>query len=206
MVPIITDITVPAGMLGPRPVTYDVRCFALAHEDGITLLDTGFRTDLTLISDALAGLGAGWADVTDVILTHDHVDHVSGLPLVVIQAPTAQVWAGHGDNYAVPVRRLAEADVVRGLRVICTPGHTPGHISLLNEEHGVLFAGDVVGTMQGHLVLAPEQFTGDTAEAMLSVRKLAAVDFTRLVFSHGDELPHPARELAQLIARSDTHP
>lgn len=206
MVPIVTDITLPAGVLGPHPVTYDVRCFVVAHDEGVTLLDTGNVPDLTLISDALAGLGVGWDDVTDVILTHDHVDHVSGLPLVVLRAPSAQVWAGHGDNYAVPVRRLAEGDVIRGLRVICTPGHTPGHISLFDEEHGVLFVGDVAGTMQGHLVLAPEQFTGEAAEAMLSLRKLASVEFTRLVFSHGDELPNPARELAQLIARSDTHP
>lgn len=46
------------------------------------------------------------------------------------------------------VRRLEEGDIVdlgdRRLIVLHTPGHSPGSISLLDQEHGLLFVGDVV--------------------------------------------------------------
>jgi glyoxylase-like metal-dependent hydrolase (beta-lactamase superfamily II) len=35
-----------------------------------------------------------------------------------------------------------ELPVLGGLRVLATPGHTPGHTSLFAPQHGVLFAGD----------------------------------------------------------------
>lgn len=203
LIPVIMDVNLPAGVLGADPVSYDVRCFLLPHADGVTLIDAGYREDPVLIAEALTALGADWADVTDIILTHDHVDHVLGLPAIVARAPGAKVWAGSGDTFSTPVLRLGEGDVVRGVKVVATPGHTPGHLSLFQESDGVLFPGDVVGNMFGHLVMAPEMFTADAAEAARSLRKLAALPFDRMVFSHGEELPDPASAIAELIERSD---
>jgi glyoxylase-like metal-dependent hydrolase (beta-lactamase superfamily II) len=39
-----------------------------------------------------------------------------------------------------------QLDVPGSPRVIATPGHTPGHCSLLLADHGVLFAGDALTT------------------------------------------------------------
>ena len=38
-------------------------------------------------------------------------------------------------------------DVAGGLRVLHTPGHSPGHISLLHEPTGVLITGDAIWNM-----------------------------------------------------------
>jgi glyoxylase-like metal-dependent hydrolase (beta-lactamase superfamily II) len=43
-------------------------------------------------------------------------------------------------------------DVAGGLRVVHTPGHTPGHVSLLHERSGVLVTGDVVVHVARRLV------------------------------------------------------
>ncbi len=203
VVPAIMDLHLPAGVLGPEPVSYDVRAFVLPHADGVVLIDTGFDPDAGAIADALASVGRHWHDVTDIILTHDHVDHVGALAAIVTRAPSAIVWAGHGDTFTTPVRRVGDGDVIRGLRVVTTPGHTPGHLSLFEETHRILFAGDVVGNMDGHIVLAPQQFTADAQQALLSLHRLAALVFDRLIFSHGAELPDPAAALAELIERSD---
>lgn len=197
--PVIMEMHLPAGILGPGPVSYDVRAFLLTHDDGITLIDTGFDEDAGAIADALTAHGATWGDVTDVIITHGHVDHVGGLATVTASAPSATVWAGSGDTFTTPVQRVGDGDVIRGLRVLSTPGHTPGHLSLFQEAHRVLFIGDVVGNMRGHLVLAPEQFTADAQESLLSLRRLAALPFDRLIFSHGDELADPSAALTELL-------
>lgn len=199
-IPVIMDLHLPPGMLGPEAVSYDVRAFLISHADGVTLIDTGFDPDATAIADALTSISAGWSDVSDVIITHGHVDHVGGLTTVTANAPSATVWAGHHDTFPTPVHRVDDGDVIRGLRVITTPGHTRGHISLFQETRRVLFVGDVVGNMAGRVVLAPEQFTADQEEAARSLRKLAALSFDRLIFSHGSELPEPTPDFARLIA------
>lgn len=203
VVPAIMALHLPAGILGPEPASYDTRAFVVPHDDGVVLIDTGFDPDAGAIAQALASVGRNWHDITDIILTHDHVDHVGALATTTTRAPSATVWAGHSDTFTTPVRRVNDGDVIRGLRVVTTPGHTPGHLSLFEETHRILFAGDVVGNMNGHLVLAPQQFTADAQQALLSLHKLATLVFDRLIFSHGAELPDPAAALAELIKRSD---
>lgn len=201
--PVIMELHMPAGILGPGPVSYDVRAFLVPHDDGMTLIDTGFDAGAGAVADVLTAHGASWGDVTDVIITHGHVDHVGGLATVAARAPSATVWAGRGDTFATPVQPVGDGDVIRGLRVVSTPGHTPGHLSLFEEKHRVLFVGDVVGNMHGHIVLAPEQFTDDAQESLLSLRRLSSLRFDRLIFSHGDELLDPAAALAGLIDNID---
>jgi glyoxylase-like metal-dependent hydrolase (beta-lactamase superfamily II) len=88
--------------------------------------------------------------------------------------------------------------MVAGWRAFETPGHTPGHLSLLHEADGVLLAGDVVGSSAGALTRAPRMFTADLAAAEASLRTLAALEVLRLVTSHGDELPDGPERLARL--------
>lgn len=60
-----------------------------------------------------------------------------------------------------------------GLRVVHTPGHTPGHISLFQEDSGVLFAGDALLCRHGRIWGPAGPFTPDMKGAMLSIQKLA---------------------------------
>ena len=75
-----------------------------------------------------------------------------------------------------------------GFIVVHTPGHTPGHISLLHRERRVLIAGDALNNRGGRLQLPPSTFTPDMKNAERSVWKLAkkyGEDFDTIVFGHG---------------------
>ena len=106
----------------------------------------------------LALLGMAPADITHLILTHGHIDHVGSLPLfqcpIILTAaerslPRPVYW---GDVRPIawpdaPYTLItAESDLCHGLRVIPTPGHTPGHLSLLVTLPGgaVILAADAI--------------------------------------------------------------
>lgn len=202
--PVIQQIHLPAGIVGPFELDLDVRCFLVGAPGRLALIDTGPEGSVIAIDRALERVGAQWSDVTDVILTHSHPDHVGGLDQVSAQARGAAVWAGASDipdiPSAAPIRPLVEGDLVGGLRVLQTPGHTKGHISLLHEQEGVLFVGDAVAIVTGAMTRAPSQFTADAAEAELSLRKLSELQPIRMLFSHGPEIPDPVAQLRVLIA------
>src|SRR5262245_56072942 len=141
----------PAGM--PFPVV----AHAITHRDGVFLFDTGFgsgRADLDEelsperrpMPDALAEHGIEMGDVTAVANCHLHCDHSGqnglfpGRPIFVQRREWAMV---HEPDYTVPewIDRPdltyevhdGEVEVAPGLRLIPTPGHAPGHQSLVVE-------------------------------------------------------------------------
>jgi hydroxyacylglutathione hydrolase len=92
----------------------------------------------------------GW-DITQVINTHEHGDHIGGNDRVVA-ATGARVLAPANAAGRIPKYdgELAEGDRVKigrsgELEVLFTPGHTPIHISLLGHtDRPHLFCGDTL--------------------------------------------------------------
>lgn len=81
-------------------------------------------------------------------------------------------------------------------RVIHTPGHSPGHVSLFRELNATLIAGDAFVTIQNESVLntlsyrknlsgPPKYFTSDWGAAERSVNKLAALEPRIAATGHG---------------------
>jgi glyoxylase-like metal-dependent hydrolase (beta-lactamase superfamily II) len=194
--PVAIDVHLPAGIAGPDPMDFDVRCFVVTHASGVALVDTGMPGSTGAIAAVLASTGATWDDITDILLSHDHPDHIGSLEDVTSRAPQAIVWG----NAPLTARALDDGEVVRGLTVLATPGHTAGHVSLLHDS-GALLAGDIVGNQGGSLSRAPAAFTADAAEAEQSLRRLAGIAFDRLITAHGAELPDAANALSDLVAR-----
>jgi len=205
--PVAFTLQLPPGAISPEAVTTDVRCFLIQHETGVLLVDAGLPGSSAAIGETLAGMSASWDDVSDVVVTHGHFDHIGGLGEVLALATTATVRAGHDDAADVEeaargrqVIPLESGDVVAGWVTVSSPGHTAGHLGLLHGGDGVLLAGDGVGALAGTLVRAPAMFTADSATAERSLRELAALDVARLVTSHGGELPDGPEQLARLVA------
>ena len=86
------------------------------------------------------------------------------------------------DEYLEDGSRL---DLAGGIRVIFTPGHTPGHLSLYLEQPKVLVAGDALTAEDGYLNGPNPPFTLDVREAARSVRRLAELDVRTIVCYHG---------------------
>jgi N-acyl homoserine lactone hydrolase len=93
---------------------------------------------------ALAALGLTPRDISLTILSHGHIDHVGSLPLFA-HAPIAMTTRERADpkpSYFGEARPMnwpdaryvlidTETPVCRGITLIPTPGHTPGHLSAL---------------------------------------------------------------------------
>jgi len=139
---------------------------------------------LTMLEDGLAQVGVRPTDIVMVINTHLHFDHVGGNTRlgnggkVEISFPHGTYRGKRGeDGYAThPNERTAasyfernftpveaagkiefvsrEKEIVKGVRVIPTPGHTPFHQSILIESAGqrAFYLGDLVPTA-AHLPL-----------------------------------------------------
>ncbi len=115
----------------------------------------------------------------------------------------------------VPVdERLAHGDVIPvagGLRVVHTPGHTPGSIALHLPTRGVLFTGDtLLVDWYGRIQEARALFSLDVQQARDSARQLADLDFSVLAPGHGPPIAEASHIAAwrarEKAARSDCVP
>ena len=155
--------------------------------------------------DALTAAGLGWDAVGHVILTHRHGDHAGSIEAIIGAAPAAAVYAGAEDIPAIaasrPVTAVGDGENVFGLRIVTTPGHTAGHIAVLDEVGRILVAGDALGTTSGSLAGSNPQFTEDAAAAKASISKMGALEFDILLVGHGEPiLEGAAAEVAALAA------
>jgi len=75
--------------------------------------------------------------------------------------------------------------VLGDLRVLETPGHTPGHISLFSLSTGILFSGDSIVSREGGLVRSVPANTWDEAKADESARKQATLGAHIVCSGHG---------------------
>jgi glyoxylase-like metal-dependent hydrolase (beta-lactamase superfamily II) len=169
-----------------------VSAYLLARGDEVAIVDTGVAGSAGDIEASLRSVGLDWANVGHVILTHRHPDHVGSVADVLDAAPDANGYAGRDDIGAISASRelqpLGDGDRVFDLEIVATPGHTPGHIAVLEPVGGILVAGDALNTQDGTLGGSPPQFTADMAAARASVAKLAKLRFETLLVGHGEPI------------------
>lgn len=78
-------------------------------------------------------------------------------------------------------------DICGGIQIIHTPGHTPGHISLLLKKSGILIAGDAANIKEGKLIGANSgpQYTHNFALSEVSFNKMIGLNPSAVVCYHG---------------------
>lgn len=198
IVGITMEETVPAGPLGPSPVTIDIRAYLVPYAAGLVLVDTGMDPTGSALDAALRGADANWSDVSHIVLTHGHADHTGGLNHARTVAPSSVVHASPLEAIS-GAEPLIDGQTVGSLTAFATPGHTPGHVSLYDATRGILLVGDCLGVAEGKLVRAPAQFTADSALAEKSLHRLLELRGARMLFSHGPELRRPWEALDDLL-------
>lgn len=194
------------GVAWERVVLGNVSAYILARQGEATIVDTGNPGSENDIEASLGALDLAWGDVGHVIVTHLHGDHQGSLPAVLNLAPDAAAYAGAADipNIGSPreLTAVGDGDSVFGLEIIDTPGHTLGHISVLDPIGGLLVAGDAMNGADGGVIGANPAFTTDIAMADESIQKLAALTFDTIVFGHGDPVVGLASQQVAAFAAS----
>ncbi|MEZ5115268.1 MAG: MBL fold metallo-hydrolase [Candidatus Nanopelagicales bacterium] len=85
-------------------------------------------------------------------------------------------------------------DVAGGLRVVHTPGHTPGHVSLLHEPTGVLVTGDSIFNMRSRMTWPMSAACTSIRQTRETAARLADLEYDVAAFTHGPEIRDGARE------------
>lgn len=189
-VPTTTD-NAPAALTWARTDLGFVSAYVLARGTEAAIVDTGVAGSADDIGQTLAGIGLDYSDVTHVVLTHLHPDHAGSISEVMTSAAGATAYAGEADlggiDYA-PITAVADGADVFGLEVIATPGHTDGHISVIDHEAGLLVAGDAINTIDGGVQGPNPDFSTDIGAANESARRLAELSFNTLLAGHGEPI------------------
>jgi N-acyl homoserine lactone hydrolase len=191
-----------------------VVAYAVRHPGGVFLFDTGFGFGNAELDDyykvrarpvpyALTQAGVDPAEITALANCHLHADH-SGqnllFPAVPIYVQPAEWAAAHEPDYTVvewidfPGARYEQLagdhEVAPGIRIFATPGHSPGHQSLVVEtpDGPILLAGQAVYTAGEWTGLAGARegvsSAPDQPEYARSVARLKALKPARVLFGH----------------------
>ncbi len=146
------------------------------------------------IAGALAHIGWEPQSVDIVVNTHLHYDHCGGNR--IFPSAALYVSAREWEHAATPIATQAgiydrtwlagnlsyfsyrlttdHFDIVSGIRLLMTPGHTPGHQSVLvNTSEGILaVAGDAVKVSENLKPGIPPGILHDTAAALASIQRI----------------------------------
>lgn len=180
----------------------------LWDEEMAILIDTGFPGQIEDLHVAMDKVGVSFDKLGVVILTHQDIDHIGSLPEVLQNCgSTIKVYAheldkayiqgdlpllkdGHIEN---PPKGKVDATLIDGqelpycggIRVIHTPGHTPGHISLYLKQSKTLVAGDSMYSVNGILEGIHLPTTLNMNDARQSLKKYLDLDIESVVCYHG---------------------
>jgi glyoxylase-like metal-dependent hydrolase (beta-lactamase superfamily II) len=103
-----------------------------------------------------------------------------------------------------PLQDGSRLDLAGGVRVVFTPGHTPGHACLYLERGRTLIAGDALTAADGRLSGPNPGATMDMESAARSVGRLAQLDVQAIVCYHGgvvrDDAAAQLRRVAEELA------
>ena len=138
----------------------------------ICLIDAGVSTTSPLLQDYLKKVGRSPEEISFVLLTHAHPDHIGGCLAIKKNSPAS--FGAHAADKPwiedvqrqyrerpilnffelvagpVPVEwELKDGEMVswdqgRTLKVLETPGHSLGSVSFFYDEEGALFSGDAI--------------------------------------------------------------
>lgn len=75
--------------------------------------------------------------------------------------------------------------IADGVKIISTPGHTPGHLSILLEDESILIVGDALAYEHNQLIIANPECTYDIDECMKSIVKVKNMKLKKMICYHG---------------------
>ena len=208
-------------LVGSSDITDSKDCSIYLLDLGeLVLIDTWAGTSVDPIIHNIKELGLDPGNLSTVVLTHCHIDHVGGahelkkrfgVRIIIhdLDAAAVETWdknltgaSWYGVNFAplpVDVKLTKDEELLYfgTQKVVClhTPGHTPGSISLYldKEDKRVLFGQDIHGPFFA-------EFGANMSHWQKSMETLLALDADILCEGHFG-VYQPAHKVRQYVER-----
>ena len=192
-------ILVPLRTPTLPPATH-TNCLLLG-DDQLWVVDPGspWPEEQQILRETLDRLESEGRKPVGVLLTHHHLDHVSGAQVLGLPIAATRQTAELLD---FPVQRIVEDGErfevgPRGWRALHLPGHTRGHLCLIEEGSGAVVAGDLVAGV-GTVIIDPPE--GDMSDYLASLDRLLEAKPGAIYPAHGPVVPGGVAKLAQYRA------
>jgi len=200
----------------------------LVLEPELSLVDCGYAGSARRITRAVEALGRSPDDLRRVIVTHGHPDHAGSAGELATLGAAIHIHPADAERLAITWRDLARRPsrgrlfaamtpvppvvqhiedgdvlpVLGGLRVVHTPGHTPGSVCLYGPRDRILFVGDNLQRRFGRLSFASSLYSDDYPQARRSMARLLDLDIDTIVFGHYAPITGGAgEELGKLVSQ-----
>ena len=239
------------------PTKFSLKSFnfyLVEQANSLTLIDGGIQTEecWDSFNKALSENGYNVSDLTKILLTHNHEDHIgivnriTALKDVPVYAHKDSIYRLKRDKEYFALRveffkklyeemdcgdfgkrqvdrltkllsrneknifqsdiiPIAESDVISGLTVFETPGHSPDHIVFLEEQRKVLFGGDhLVGHISSNAIVEPDRAgrrIQTLSQYIHSLQKCSNLKIDLVYPGHGELIRNPSELFSYRIER-----
>jgi 4-pyridoxolactonase len=185
--------------------------YDLAHVNKVLPFEKPIQSEDQTIPGQLKAIGYEPSDITHVINSHYHFDHVGGNKYCAGATTIAHKRELEQSHHCQPFEKLGysdlsfdeigpryeliegDAEIAKGIRLFETPGHTAGHMSMmveLDRRRPMIFTGDAVYTKQSIEKTIIAGFHLDPTKSVESMRRLSSLaeeHDAELFYSHDAE-------------------
>jgi glyoxylase-like metal-dependent hydrolase (beta-lactamase superfamily II) len=196
-------------------------CYLVRGSRKTILVDAGLPWEKKGLEEQLASLGLAPEDVDMVVLTHEHLDHIGGVPLfprrTVVAAHSlaankigmqdefvlmSKAYRLNAEEYHVDVHLHHGTKLDLGgcsLHVLHSPGHSSGSFCLYEPDQELLFTGD---TIFANGILGGIFPSGSLSDYTWTLRQLKALKLREIYPGHGKKSSTPEEDFEKAIRGS----
>ncbi|MDH4213175.1 MAG: MBL fold metallo-hydrolase [Candidatus Thorarchaeota archaeon] len=198
--------------------SFDSNITFIKSDDHHILVDTGTGLYASALDRELHDVGSSLSSITDIVLTHSHIDHIGGvIPILEACSPKIHLHRAEaepinkgdmsntlGDTFGADLPPLKIENILDEgsvldfggvkMSVFHTPGHSEGSIVLEIENTGILLTGDTLfpGGSFGRVDFP----TGNPAKLVESLKRVSEMEFDVGLPGHMNAMKYNAKKSA----------
>lgn len=199
--------------------SFDSNITFIRSNDHHILVDTGTGLYAANLEKELHSIGSSLSSVTDIVLTHAHIDHIGGLvPILEVCSPKIHLHKAEAepinrgdmsstlaDTFGAELPPLKVEGILEEgssldfgeikMTIFHTPGHSEGSVTVEINETGILLTGDTLfpGGSFGRVDFP----TGSPKKLVESLKRISEMHFDIALPGHMNAMKYNAIKSAQ---------